>query len=165
MSQDYILRFDVSVKDRVVMHFFQAKADILQFLNGVTFSQSLLLLDQIIQTSTFHVLHDDVKMTGVIKETIQFDNIRMINVKLNLDLVDKLVKHVFYLLFWNLFDGHQHFGFLVKCWKDLSKSSLSLAFAQLKVMNRQFSSLTFLFRLHFRRRSRNISCIVLFKSC
>lgn len=142
ISQYYVLRFYVSVKDRVIMHFFQSKADILQFINGITFREVFLFLDQIVQTSTFHIFHDDVKMSGIIKETIQFDNIRMVNVKLDLDLVDELVKHVFYLLFWNLFDCHQHFCFLVKCGKDLSKSSLSLAFPQFKVMNRQFSSRT-----------------------
>ena len=146
------------------MHLFQPKADILQFLNGVIFREVLLFLDQIVQTSTFHILHYDIKMSGVIKETIQFDNIRMVNVKLNLDLVYELVKHVFYFLFWNLFDCHQHFCFLVNCWKDLPKSSLSLALSQFKVMNRQFSSLTSLFWLHFTRRSRHINCIMLFES-
>ena len=73
MGDDYILRFDVSMQNRVIMHFLQPQTDLPQSQRRLVSAQFFLLLYVAKQAAPLHVFHNDVEICEIVEKTIKFD--------------------------------------------------------------------------------------------
>jgi hypothetical protein len=124
------------VQNGVVVHLLQAQANLLQLLHSFSLSKLLSLFDKAKEVAAVHLFHDYVKISRIVEKTIKFDDIGMIQKHLNFNLVYELLQHVFYLLFGDLLERHQHASRLVDRKKDLPKRPLTLALPYFEVVER-----------------------------
>jgi hypothetical protein len=82
-----------------------------------------LLLELTEERAALHVLHDDVKVESVVEEGVKFDDVGVVEVKLDFYLLDELIKHVFYCLLFYLLHCEQPSGFLVFCGEYLAEGT------------------------------------------
>ena len=90
ICQHDVLWLDIAMQNRMVMHFLDPQTDLFESIDGLGLGKLLLLLDEVEDVASFHVFHDDVEVGGVVEETIEFDDVRVIQEHLYLYLVDEL---------------------------------------------------------------------------
>lgn len=67
--------------------------DFCHFAGDFSFRHMLGILDQPIERAFFHVLHENVEVKSVVKETIEFDHISVVQEQTDLHLLDELLQH------------------------------------------------------------------------
>jgi len=115
------------------VHLLETETNLLEPGCSLLRGEFLLLLDVAEETAALHILHDDVKVREVIEETVEFDDVGVVQEHLDLDLVDELLQHVLHFLLRHLLDGYQHLAGFVDGGEYLPERPLAFAAAQLEV--------------------------------
>lgn len=73
VGENHILRLDISVEDGVVVHLFEAEANLLHLLSSLFLFQLfiLALFEVAKKTPSFHVLHYDIEVCVIIEKPIK----------------------------------------------------------------------------------------------
>lgn len=81
--------------DELIVHVLHGLADLEGSGGYVLFFQAVLLfLDAFVQGAFLQVFKDQIDVLGVVKETVQFGDVRMVQEHLQLDFEDHLVAHL-----------------------------------------------------------------------
>lgn len=125
-----------------IMQIVDGTANLLHPLGNLHLRQpsfGLMLFQVVEEGASFHVLHQQVNVGGVVEEPVELHDVGVLEEGLQLHLPDQLVLQVVFLydVLWDLFQSVQCFGLQVPAWVHLAEFAVALAWADLEVPNRQ----------------------------
>ena len=120
-----IFRFEIAMYDSMAVKKRNCFKDIRYNFQYLTFLKYFPLLYHFQQMARKTTLHNEVQILFVIKETIKFYNIRMVQIHLYLNFPKNELLHfkLFYFLFGQTLQNTQKFAFFVPSQENISISS------------------------------------------
>ena len=112
---------------KFIVHLLNCLDNILQIIASLFNTKGPHLILELKEGSAIDILQNKVETVPVLEETIEFDDIRMVKDRMQLDLLDKLVNHFILdqLRLQNLLQSHQHPRLHMTSQKYLPKFALT----------------------------------------
>lgn len=114
--QEYVLGFDVSVDDVVIMHELDSMTDLPDHIFGFVFSETPLFLERGISIASTARLQNQIQKFLITEKSIELDDIRMVKKTLDFYFADQLIEK-FGLsvedLLWDALQRHHHLRILM----------------------------------------------------
>ena len=82
----YILRFQISMQNIIVMHVLNCMTDLLNYHPDLLFRKTPLIFQVLIQISFCTKLHQKIQIAFLYKNRVELNDIRMIQKRLNFNL-------------------------------------------------------------------------------
>lgn len=152
MWDNHILRFQISMHNIVIMHFFNPFTNLSDFLSSFLLRELFVSLHQRIERAFLHILDQHVKMFSVCKATINFHQLRMMQEHLNFDFLYELIHHMSDWILSDFFEPTDEACFLVNSNVELAKSAFALAIANIEIFDTRFFGSFNWSRFHYRPR-------------
>lgn len=92
--QQYILRLDIPMNDILLMQILQPLYHLIYHLRRLLLLKPLLLLQQLIQLAVGCVFHDDIDLSLIVEVTVHLEDVRVLQVAVDLDLAPQLENYV-----------------------------------------------------------------------